>query len=419
MSNNYTFKVKKGKFELEVFSDNKYFVMAQYDKLSTALTKQQAKPKNTEKIEKTEEKAVKKDLSEKEPDNAAETIKEAEPVKAVEKQKVTEAVAKVETTAIEENKPVEITETTVKADSVKEKVIEEVKEAVKEPIEAEKDEEQPETEEHPSEQPEEETDKEPVQTEKPQEEEFRPDKEVDEFLYKKNFEPPKKQEEKKEEPEQIESVKASSVATEEKQDFAEIMKQKMEAEPEEEEKTEESQEEEFAEEADSDPDEEEVAETLRKSFAEADETEADSTETQEPVEKKSKVYDILEEKLADLPEEDRNRLNLNKKEVAQDSSTFKFKGLEDLIYLKKPQTKLDYLLIAAYYLQEKEDIEKYSLKQVNSTIMPHIKEPVDHSVIHEAVGHEYLEVVPDYLGSGGVTEYKITKEGIEYILNEL
>ncbi len=151
------------------------------------------------------------------------------------------------------------------------------------------------------------------------------------------------------------------------------------------------------------------------------EVEPDPEPEPEPEEppKNSKVYDILEEKLSSLPEEEKNRLNLNRKEEKQNNITPEFDNIEDLIRLKNPGTKLDYLLLASYYLQEKEDFEKYSLKQINSLILPNSKEPVDHSVIHEAVAHEYFEVVPDYLGTAGITEYKITKEGIDYILNEL
>ena len=77
------------------------------------------------------------------------------------------------------------------------------------------------------------------------------------------------------------------------------------------------------------------------------------------------------------------------------------------------------LLITAYYLKQHEAKEKYSLKQINSRIVEHLKEPIDHSVIHEAVSHNYFEVAPDYTGTADITEYRITEQGIDYILNEL
>lgn len=160
-----------------------------------------------------------------------------------------------------------------------------------------------------------------------------------------------------------------------------------------------------------DEEEVEIADTLRKSF---DEDETSS--------KNSKVYDILQEKLSVLPEEERSKLNLNRTTVSEEKkpvTELKFKGLDDLLYLKKPQTKLDYLLITAYFLKENESIEKYSLKQLNSKVVPQIKEPIDHSIIHEAVAHDYFEVVPDYTGAADITEYRITEEGVDYVLNEL
>lgn len=145
-------------------------------------------------------------------------------------------------------------------------------------------------------------------------------------------------------------------------------------------------------------------------------------EEEEGAQKNSKVYDILQEKLSVLPEEEIEKLNLNKSPVKTETkspSELKFKELDDLLYLKKPQTKLDYLLVTAYFLQETEGKEKYSLKQLNSKVVPQTKEAVDHSVVHEAVAHSYFEVVPDMTGSIDITEYRITTEGMDYVLNEL
>jgi len=99
-------------------------------------------------------------------------------------------------------------------------------------------------------------------------------------------------------------------------------------------------------------------------------------------------------------------------EVIQD-----FETLEELISLKKPESKLDYLLLTAYYLQTKEHLFKYSLKQLNSKSMPFLGSLIDHSVIHNAVAHDFIEVVPDYNGTAEVTEYRLTPVGENYILS--
>ena len=94
-----------------------------------------------------------------------------------------------------------------------------------------------------------------------------------------------------------------------------------------------------------------------------------------------------------------------------------FDTLGELIELKKPESKLDYLLLTAYYLQTKEDLFKYSLKQLNSKSMPFLGSLIDHSVIHNAVAHDFIEVVPDYNGTADVTEYRLTPVGENYILS--
>ncbi|OGI03991.1 MAG: hypothetical protein A2Y25_01170 [Candidatus Melainabacteria bacterium GWF2_37_15] len=259
MTHNYTFTIKKGKVELEVISDDKYFIVTEFDKIFKELSKHTKRPEITIKTPKLEPQP-------------------------------------------EPEKPAQINE-----------------------------------------------------TETPK---FEPEKELEE------------------------------VKAEPKNNFQEIIKQKIQ---------------------------EELSVNTTKPKEKAEEKDLETPE--EPLPKKSKVYDILEEKLASLPEEEKNRLNLYRKE--ENSKSLKFSSLEDLIDLKKPQTKLDYLLIISYYLQERESQEKYSLKNINSLAVPHVKSAIDHSIVHEAVASEYFEVIPDYLGTTGITEYKITNEGIDYIINEL
>lgn len=95
------------------------------------------------------------------------------------------------------------------------------------------------------------------------------------------------------------------------------------------------------------------------------------------------------------------------------------KDLDNLIQLKKPNNMFDYLLIAAYYLKESEYRDRYSLKQINAKVFPYTKKPIDHSIIQKAVARNYVEVVPDYTGMAEVTEYVITEDGENYLLNEL
>lgn len=93
--------------------------------------------------------------------------------------------------------------------------------------------------------------------------------------------------------------------------------------------------------------------------------------------------------------------------------------IEELINLKNPESMLDYLLITAYYLKEHKQLDRYSLKQINSKIINFTKKPIDHAVIQKAVAKNYIEIVPDFTDVAGVTEYRLTDEGENYLLNVL
>ena len=89
-----------------------------------------------------------------------------------------------------------------------------------------------------------------------------------------------------------------------------------------------------------------------------------------------------------------------------------------LTIFKNPESKLDYILLTAYYLQNKENLYKYSLKQINSKTMPFLGSLIDHYIIHDAVASGFIEVVPDYNGTADVTEYRLTEEGENYLLED-
>lgn len=136
---------------------------------------------------------------------------------------------------------------------------------------------------------------------------------------------------------------------------------------------------------------------------------------EEPAIQANDFYSVLQQKIFSMPE-----LNLgNSPSVATAKSIEEANTVEDFVEIKKPKTLLDYLLITAYYLKEKEYFERYSLKQINSKAIKYTGKPIDHSVIQEAVTQNYLEVVPDYTGTADVTEYTITPEGENFVVNVL
>ncbi len=81
-----------------------------------------------------------------------------------------------------------------------------------------------------------------------------------------------------------------------------------------------------------------------------------------------------------------------------------------------PQEPLDYLILAAKYLSDNENVLNFSLKQVNSKIVPITKKPIGHKVIDEALKDRLIMVVPDYTNIGEVTEYTLTQAGEGYFV---
>lgn len=172
-------------------------------------------------------------------------------------------------------------------------------------------------------------------------------------------------------------------------------------------------------------------------------------EIEEPEEQRVKPHDIvfeedeeiakiLEEKIKkSIPQQENKTISVDEQEITAveiiepdltydeeesdetDLTTQEFESLGELIAVKKPQSKLDYLLLTAYYLQTSESLFKYSLKQLNSKAMPFLGSLIDHAIIHNAVAQDFIEVVPDYNGTSEVTEYRLTLLGENYLINEL
>jgi copper chaperone CopZ len=143
---------------------------------------------------------------------------------------------------------------------------------------------------------------------------------------------------------------------------------------------------------------------------------AASEEVLETVEEKpaDPFQQIFKEKITELPET--VNTNLDKKLAKPIKAEEKaISSLDQLIDKKNPRNLLEYLMITAYFLKSKEQQSSYSLKHINSKVMPFAKKLVDHSVIQEAVAKNLIEVVPDYTGTAEVTEYAITSDGEKFV----
>lgn len=93
--------------------------------------------------------------------------------------------------------------------------------------------------------------------------------------------------------------------------------------------------------------------------------------------------------------------------------------LERIIKSKSPKNAQDYLIITGFYLLHIENMTRFSIKQINSRLIPLNKEPITHKIILEAINSGCIELIPDLTGLGDTTEYSLTQRGEEYYYNEL
>lgn len=86
---------------------------------------------------------------------------------------------------------------------------------------------------------------------------------------------------------------------------------------------------------------------------------------------------------------------------------------------EKGKDLLTILVIVAGYMTINENILRFSIKQINSRLVPYSKQPVSHAIIQEALDKKYIEIVPDLTGFGDVTEYSLTQEGEDFYHHEI
>lgn len=88
-----------------------------------------------------------------------------------------------------------------------------------------------------------------------------------------------------------------------------------------------------------------------------------------------------------------------------------------ILNVKNVSSKLEYLIVTAYYLSEFEKLDKFTLKLINAKLMQNIKEAVDHNVLQEAIDKDLVEVLPSLPDIANSVEYRLTNAGEEAFLN--
>ena len=81
-----------------------------------------------------------------------------------------------------------------------------------------------------------------------------------------------------------------------------------------------------------------------------------------------------------------------------------------------PESQMDYLIITALYLQNIEQLERFSIKQINSKIVPLTGNAIDHAMIQESIEQNYIKIIPDLTQTSELTEYALTDEGETYFI---
>ena len=89
---------------------------------------------------------------------------------------------------------------------------------------------------------------------------------------------------------------------------------------------------------------------------------------------------------------------------------------EDFAKEYNPQTPVDYLIVAGLYILNIENQERFTIKQINSKVVPLNGKPVDHAVMQEAIEQGYVRIVPDLTETSEFTEYTLTEQGEGYFV---
>jgi len=86
----------------------------------------------------------------------------------------------------------------------------------------------------------------------------------------------------------------------------------------------------------------------------------------------------------------------------------------DIVNSKNTTDKFHYLIITAYYLSEIENLNSFSLKQLNAKLMQNLSTLIDHTILQDALTQQFMDIVPDLTGMSDVCEYRLTDKGEEF-----
>jgi len=92
-------------------------------------------------------------------------------------------------------------------------------------------------------------------------------------------------------------------------------------------------------------------------------------------------------------------------------------NFEEYLHTHEPENNIDKLIITAKYILNIENKDSFSIKQLNAKIVPVTGNPIDHSMIEEAINQNLVRIYPDLTGTAEYTEYTLTEEGEGYFID--
>ncbi|MEI8377320.1 MAG: hypothetical protein WCF95_02170 [bacterium] len=101
----------------------------------------------------------------------------------------------------------------------------------------------------------------------------------------------------------------------------------------------------------------------------------------------------------------------NQKIAQENNSTDRF---AQLLSLSNIRNKFDCLIACAYHLVERENFERFTLKQINTLSKALLEEIIEHDTLKEALEKRFIKIVPDYTGIATTMEYTLTDQGVQY-----
>jgi hypothetical protein len=134
----------------------------------------------------------------------------------------------------------------------------------------------------------------------------------------------------------------------------------------------------------------------------------------EPIEVISEEQE--EQNLLQTPPQEDFTAIFNQKIVHENTSTDKF---AQLLSLQNIHSKLDCLIACAFHLVERENFERFTLKQINTLSKALMEEAIEHDTVKEALEKRYIKIVPDYTGIATTMEYTLTEQGVRYFNDQI